>query len=346
MSETYQTLDNLPTGFELWWRTQLPKDSNGQRQLGSSILGLSDHFQSNLPTPWDHPTFSKTYNLYFLPLNILRLRHVIGRLIPTGFFEGIDTIVDFGSGPGTGSLSFENTGLVNQILNYEPVEAPKKTHRMFQKKGVLEISNQWLEKEADILPWIKKESCLLLMSYSLNELPKLPEWIYTAKNLLIVEPSTHQKGRPLLELRQKLIDTPSHLVWGPCTHQQQCPLLVHSKKDFCHDRVKPKLPEEWSHSIEKNIPIKNNTLTMSYLATSHRTPPTLDRSRITGDPQKQKGKTLQMVCSDSKRQFLCWMDKNKNYQLIPRGELIENSFSSKPVSHELRVESEITVIDN
>ncbi len=343
MDASYQTKLPLPTGFERWLVKQLPAKPTEQRQLCDGILSLSDHFQDNLPTPWQNPAFVRAYSLYFLPLNLIRLQKVIARLEPLGFFEGIDTVVDIGSGPGTGALAFDHFDFIKTVLCFEPERAAVQAHQSLIDAGLLHSKNDWLDHAQSLQDWVTKDNVLTLMSYSLNEMNDIPVWLMQCRNLLIVEPSTHQKGRQLLELRKQLLAQSNLHIWGPCTHQDECPMLKHSKKDFCHDRVIPQLPEAWLSAVEKNLPIKNRSITMSYLAASFRNIDQSENARITGDPQKQKGKTLQMVCKGSGRQFLSWMDKKKNYQEIPRGELIDGDFDSTEKSNELRVLSPIKV---
>jgi hypothetical protein len=61
------------------------------------------------------------------------------------------------------------------------------------------------------------------------------------------------------------------------------------------------------------------------------------KSRLTGDSLKEKGKTRQLMCRSSEREFLAWMHKNKSEQTLPRGELVNLPNDLEAKSNELRI---------
>lgn len=211
----------------------------------------------------------------------------------------------------------------------------------------IEIADKCMEISKQIAPnakisWkkslpAKNKNNIIGFSYSLLELPALPDWVTDFDRMIIIEPSDRKSGRRMLELRQKIIDL-GYYIWAPCTHQGACPLLVNSKNDWCHNRIHWQMPD-WFLEIEKKLPIKNKTLTFTYMLVSREKPPEHLKklARLTGDQQKEKGKTKQMVCRSSEREFMSWLQRNKFTPDWQRGELIEIPQGVIKVANELRL---------
>jgi len=129
-------------------------------------------------------------------------------------------------------------------------------------------------------------------------------------------------------------------VWAPCTHEGPCPLLHQSKHDWCHDRIHFEAPE-WFKKMEAHLPMKNRTLTMSYLLMRKTAPKKIGQARVVGDLLREKGKNRQMICRGPEREFLTWMHKLKIEQEIPRGELINIHQDFEKISNEIRLKKPI-----
>lgn len=309
-------------------------------QLATDVLRLSDFFINNPDglTPWSENYCQNAYRNYFLPLNYIRVAYVIERGMQVGFFKGFETTIDWGAGPGTASLAFAH----NEVL-----KAQLKSQILIEKsptalKTFSDFTTQFIQPHATTELTLdnlstNKDRTLLAFSYSLTEMNELPKGWNEFEGLMILEPATHQDGRKLLELRKKLI-AQGYSIWAPCLHQNDCPLLTHSKTDWCHDRFHVKAPE-WFAKLEEQLPIKNRTITTSYLL-ARKSKPTFDtanKARLTGDSLKEKGKTRQLICRGTDREFLAWMHKNKNEQILPRGELVTLPPDLEQKSNELRV---------
>ncbi|MBX3018708.1 MAG: hypothetical protein KF767_12515 [Bdellovibrionaceae bacterium] len=312
-----------------------------QRALASDILKMSD-FYANEPegmTPWFEPWCQRAQLAYFLPLNVLRLRRVIREGLRVGFFNGIRSSVDFGAG--LGALDF-----AGQLEN--PLQNPS-----WRRPHEIEISPVAQKIRARLAPAYEtsiegpeREMDLFMSSYALTELIELDaaEFLERSPNLLIIEPSTRDDGRRLSEFRDRLIEAGAH-AWAPCTHQGRCPLILNSATDWCHDRVLIEGPEDvpWREALERYMPIKNRTLTMSYLYISLRKPPELTGyARLTGDALVEKGKTRQLFCRGEAREFLAWMHRHGEPELHPRGELVRIP-PGEQKSNELRIQGNLQI---
>src|SRR5262249_16498735 len=112
------------------------------------------------------------------------------------------------------------------------------------------------------LPSKLEPGTLGVFSYSLLEERSVVDALTAFDHLLIVTPSTREEGRRLLEIRRSL-SAKGFFSWAPCTHSLDCPLLVNSKTDWCHDRIAFESPE-WFKRLESHLPNYNHTLTYSY----------------------------------------------------------------------------------
>lgn len=306
-------------------------------KLAQAVLQLSDFYNSNSgeKTPWQQNWCQIAYLSYYLPLNFLRAQAVFKEGQRVGFFDEVKTVIDYGSGLGSGSLP-----LVDGQREFQFVESSS-VARAIHAKLLGESSGVWRENVSSI-PSSLRQQYLGVFSYSLTEfdLPMeklLPNWALDVGSLMIIEPSTRDRGRRLSQLREFLIQR-DYSVWSPCLHQQSCPLLVGSKNDWCHDRIHFAQPS-WFANIEKKLPMRNQTLTMSYLLVSRRRAPKFppDSARLVGDLMTEKGKSRQMLCRGPNREFLAWMHKNVNPQELPRGIVVSIPRSSISVSNEVRV---------
>lgn len=313
--------------------------ASDSKALAKCVMALSDFFihKPEDPTPWHEAWAQIAYLCYYLPLNSTRLKGIIAEAEKREFFKGLEHVIDFGAGLATASLTLAET----QSLQFHLVERASEPQKIIEKHFPQFRASQW-ERTFSAGKLKDPKKTLALFSYSLTELTDLPDWAYQCEALMLVEPSTQQDGRKLLQLRQKLLEKGFH-VWAPCTHAGPCPLLTQSKTDWCHDRVHFEAPN-WFQKMEEHLPMKNRTLTMSYLLMRKTAPPTIQAARVVGDRLEEKGKDRQMICRGSEREFLAWMHKNKISQEIPRGVLIDLPEDFQKVSNELRVTKEISIL--
>lgn len=337
----------IPQGLEIAISAELQKLQVGLQQsklIADHVLRLSDFYIKNpsAPTPWTEKWTQIAYLAYYLPLNFLRNEAIHQELQKLYFYDGLNHTWDFGSGLGSGSLSLWVGG---QIRSFEFIERSTIAQNLHQ--GLIKHFGKH-HKANHKTSWdnsVSKnemQSSLGLFSYSLTELEQVPKWAMDLEALLIIEPSTQSDGRSLLKLREELLKKDFY-AWAPCTHQQACPLLLHSKTDWCHDRIHFDQPE-WFKGIENHLPIKNRTLTMSYLALRKKYPPDLSNyARLTGDQLVEKGKTRQLICRGDQREFLSWLHRDGEVQDLPRGILIETPKNFESKSNELRVKEPLTI---
>jgi len=313
----------------------------------SQVLKLSDHFNQRLgPTPWRLSGVREAYMAYFFPLNYLRLQWVLEEARRLSF--PFSSIVDIGSGPGVAEAVLQDLNFDESYSALEPEASARELHLVWRK--ALGKENSFLESRSPTTDFfIESRSKLttdflrgktLLLSYVINELEEFPSSWFEAESLIILEPSTRECGRGLMELRAQLIER-GFSMWAPCTHQLACPLLVESKNDWCHHRIHVERPD-YLRALEAKMQVRNDTLTFSYLLASRVAAPAYSSStgRIIGDTLYEKGKTRQAFCRGPHREFLAWMGvEAKKMKPWPRGLVFTLPDDMEMKSNELRLKS-------
>jgi ribosomal protein RSM22 (predicted rRNA methylase) len=306
---------------------------------------------------WQKPELVQAYLSYFMPLNILRLLYVIEQAIQSEFFSGLENLIDVGSGPGTLDFALCEKNIQFSTSHFVELAKPAiEAHKNLLRELNLSTQNKtWAEKlnvsGKTNAGQSEPSKTLVAFSYALNEMAELPSWALNSEALLIVEPSTQEQGRNLQMLRQKLIDQ-GFSIWAPCTHQKACPLLTHSKTDWCHSRIHIELTPALK-AIEKHLPIKNQTLTFSYLLARKKSPHVTSsqsktssakhsaspatKARVIGDTLFERGKIRQAVCRGPEREFLSWLTRHGEPTLIARGKLIEIPEGTEERGGEIRL---------
>ncbi len=334
-------LYRLPNEFEERIDSLLAEQSlslSKTTKLSEAILELSDFYihESGKPTPWHKSSTVAAHLAYYFPLNYIRSSALLGEATRLGFLNKGDEIIDFGAG-----LS-PLVACLDESLNLKShcVEASEVCADLFPKL-VPNSKSKWYR---DIKEIEKAKNQILCMSYSLNELSEVPEWMFSYDRLLIMEPSDRATGRKVLELRKKLIEQ-GYFIWAPCTHQLECPLLKESKTDWCHTREFWEQPQ-WFQKIENHLPIKNRTLTYSYLLASRSPAPEVlsKQARLTGDLLKEKGKSRQLICRSDRREYLAWLKRDGDAPEWKRGSRVKVNGAPKVAGNELRVSKDDVIL--
>lgn len=319
------------------------------RRLAEAVLRLSDHYTQNplAPTPWTEPWAQAASIAYYFPLNYARTRAVAEEAARLGFFSGLESLLDVGSGMGAALHALrdvaQGSARAIDLKTFQAGDISREALHLGLRLGDQPYLTDVMDTRHPSRDWLQNKShrSMIAASYVLTELESLPQWWLQAEALALVEPSTQDDGRRLMRVRAELLEKGFH-VWAPCTHQGACPLLTHSEKDWCHDRIHWAAPAWWTE-MEKHLPMKNRTLTFSYLLARKSLSAPLDLrnlARLTGDMLVEKGKTRQSVCRGDEREFLAWfpprMKKSEGIHL-ERGSLIRLSDGLEKKANEVRL---------
>lgn len=335
---------SLGSAFETLLLEQLQATGvplSSPQRWAQDILKQSDYYIDHplRETPWDESWAQRAQLAYFLPLNYLRNKAVFDVFQNVTGLKSIENVADFGSGLGAGSFPFLLSQNLKSLTSIEHSKVAQSLHRQLLHSTLFErCEKNWSSADEG------KPAQVAIFSYSFTELSKLPPLAEKSDYLILIEPATQEDGRRLLEVRKNFVER-GYQVLAPCTHQGQCPLLTQTVRDWCHDRIAITMPM-WFQEIEKHLPIKNKTLTFSYLILAHpkvkKTAP-IGKTRVIGDLLMEKGKARQMICRGENREFLSWMSRNGEPQEIPRGALISAEIPAEQKAQELRITATLPV---
>jgi hypothetical protein len=320
----------------------LDQGASNPKRIADCVMRLSTYYAENPQgkTPWNEAWCQIAYLAYYYPMNWWRMVVAIDRSKGSGHFSKFEQLVDFGSGLGSSSSAFDFMGL----------DFPRGGIFIESSKIAIELHQKLVGSNARHFSWSLDSRrlnidrpTLATFSYSLTELSLLPDWVQQCQGLLVLEPATRDDGRKLMQLRRELLNQGWNVV-APCTHQEPCPLLELTERDWCHDRVFWKQPD-WLSKIEEHMPIKNGTLPFSYLFLVRNDGATLEQEsnqgRMTGDLQDFKGYSKQLFCRGKEREFVSWQHKifGKKMSGIPRGSLVRFRVGIESKGNEIRPES-------
>lgn len=360
---------HLPSDYEPKLRAALAKRGfslDDGKRLADCVMQLSNFYLENpsAPTPW-HEQWAQVASLvYFFPLNYARCSLVARELRRFGFFDGLSTFIDDGAGmgsalhafndvlaapgaAGSGTAGAAHVGAADSAAADVGAAPGKSGGVRWLARDIsgdaLRILNELALNEpfaTEVVAGSLREPAkrdLLVASYVFTELKEIPRDWLSSEALVILEPSTRDDARRLQAERPKLLAAGFHL-WAPCPHHEDCPLLV-TERDWCHDRVHFEAPA-WFAAVEKHLPIKNRTLTFTYLAARKTPPPARRYARLVGDTLDEKGKSRQALCRSAEREFLAWFPQRfakKTHIEMSRGSLVELAPDLEKKSLEVRL---------
>lgn len=328
--------------------------------LSKGILESSQHFIQQLgPSPWTKPVFQASYIAHFLPMNVFRWLSLMSRLEEQKL-NPFDSVLDFGAGPLTFRIAMalkypeKNLNYAYVELSDNPIKIGEAILQSIQK-SLSPNQKAYASNKTKLTKDMPFET--LVLSYSLNELTITPEEFWSFKNILILEPSMQDVSRKLLELREQAF-TKNFKPLAPCTHADQCPMLLNSKKDWCFDRTTIEIPDI-ARNLYKILPFETKHLTYSYLLLSQNKSHDLKAmnknnnndnqaevhslkntvGRIVGDWQQEKGKRKIMLCRSSEREFISLLKKSSASANtgFGRGDKISLDFDYEIKGNELRL---------
>lgn len=321
--------------FDRLWSevAEIATENAALRKLGQSVLELSDIYTSGAGSPaiWKNPELQKAYLAYFFPLNSVRLHRALEMLPMQDLLQNCTHAIELGSGPGTAHLTFQATGHSVPWFAIEEGAEARQWHSRICERMNFPAPTFTTEPNA-------VDTALGVFSYVLTE-TALPAWAYKCRSLLIIEPSMRNASRSLMQLRQHLIDGGFEIL-GPCTHQEGCPLLLHTNKDWCHFRVHLEKPDYFS-ALEQFLPMRNDSLTFSFIAArksedgKRRLP--LDQGRVIGELMPEKGKKRIGFCRSSKKEQLSWLDREGEVAIPESGSLFQLPEDAKNLGSEIRL---------
>ncbi len=232
-------------------------------------------------------------------------------------FHDIESVVDFGGGPGTFLFALSKFKILNKYTNVERSDAFIDIMNVLVEEflsssiphtHVDSISCNYLKLESQDIP--TNELCVF--SYTLcecdNSLISLSSLVENSNMVLIIEPGTPSGFNNIIQARDKLIEKGFSAI-APCTVSSGfCPLRD-SESDWCHfvERVD-------RSRIQRHL--KNGVLGYEYEKYSYllmsKSPINSDGKRIISRPDNTKHSVSFDICSEKSSHVVVTKRENKD----------------------------------
>jgi ribosomal protein RSM22 (predicted rRNA methylase) len=276
------------------------------------------------------------YVAAFLIPNAAKTIHCLMQMSDLGLIPRKDamSILDLGTGPGTSVLAaslFFAGRYPDKTIGFAGVEqnrsALTRAHELFKMLGPPNHSFESATKQVvpGTLDVILKDHRfdIVITANLMNEIGEEEGYRlcreimagHLSENgaLLIIDPALKETTRPLLALRDRLVGEGLARVAAPCLHQDGCPMLAASGRDWCHFYIDWDCPE-YLERLDALSGMDHRHLKMSYFVftresrvTSHE----LRKWRVVSSPLVSKGKRELVLCGDNgKLEKVTRLDRN------------------------------------
>lgn len=342
------------------------KEGIGGRRVSQGVAELSRLFTKErraLSRSYlDDPTLAAAYLQYFLPVNLAKIQVLLDEM-PYQEVKGPLSVLDLGSGPGTGALAVldwwhrrkSSTGGSLSVIALDSVptalrQAEQLWGRYCEQAGVAGASLitykidlvQGLRNAQD---WQRNSFDLIILANCLNEIyaeqkdhvaarsaliEELLSLLAPHGTVMILEPALRETSRPLHQVRDQLLQNNRCTVYSPCLHEQDCPALAHPH-DWCHEE-RPWIPPRSIREIDEQVGFIKDALKFSYLLLRKDGKTIVDRRpdvyRVVSELRVMKGEKRAWLCNELGRQEVGRQDRlaspsNAGFDQWHRGAIVQ-----------------------
>jgi ribosomal protein RSM22 (predicted rRNA methylase) len=370
----------LDTINQLVEREGLPHEMVARTVVELSRLFTKD--RTALGRPYlDDPTYTIAYLSYFLPVNLSKIQVLLDEMPldqPTQRFS----VLDLGSGPGTGALAVldwrrqRNLGSeVSVVAMDSSPSALGHAERLWSQycRAANVAGGRLWTQQADVEKGAWRIQArhgapydLIILANCLNEIhvdakdplaaradliSELLSLLAPHGTVMIVEPALRDTSRALHQVRDRLLQEKCCTIYSPCLHENSCPALVHPG-DWCHEERVWEPPVS-IQEIDEAVGYIKDALKFSYLLlrkdgrtiTEHRP----DVYRVVSELRVFKGESRVWVCNELGRSEIGRQDRmgsasNEAWDRLERGTIVRlGGLQRKERSALQRVPAEGTV---
>jgi ribosomal protein RSM22 (predicted rRNA methylase) len=321
------------------------EESVSTKQLAQAVSELSRIFtkeRDRLSVSYlDSSHLGAAYLQYFLPVNLAKIQRLLNEMPTTEVYESF-SVLDLGSGPGTGALAvldWWQQQALPYALSVTAVDGSKAAlrqarelwDRYCQAATVEEASLQTYEGDLERRVWLEQVKQrapfdLIILANCLNEIHTDTKdsiemragMVLEALSLLaahgtmmIVEPALRETSRALLQVRDKLLQEKRCTIYSPCLHENACPALV-KPDDWCHEE-RAWEPPAVIQQIDAEVGFIKDALKFSYLLLRKDGKTIVDRQpnvyRVVSELRVMKGEKRAWLCNEQGRQEIGRQDR-------------------------------------
>jgi ribosomal protein RSM22 (predicted rRNA methylase) len=340
------------------------KESIPRSRLAQAVSDLSRLFtkerQELSRSYLKDPATVTAYLSYFVPVNLAKIQVLLDEM-PTDRQQEQFSVLDLGSGPGTGSLAVldwwhrrQCVGSVEVVaVDNSPsalTQATQLWNRYCQAAGITAASFQSHKEDLEQAAWIQQTRLrapfdIIILANSLNEIyadAKDPigarsKFVTEALALLapsgtmmIVEPALRETSRALHHVRDRLLQEKECTIFSPCLHENSCPALV-NPYDWCHEERTWEPPPS-IQEIDKEVGFIKDALKFSYLLLRKDGKTIVERRpdvyRVVSELREMKGEKRAWLCNEQGRHEVGRQDRlaspqNKAFDAWHRGVIVQ-----------------------
>ena len=321
------------------------KDGISFERLARAVAELSLLFtkeRAALRRPYlEEPVLASAYLQYFLPVNLSKI-HVLLNEMPALEVGEQFSVLDLGSGPGTGALAvldWWHERRVTAALSIVAVDISSVAHRQAKQlwdhycriASIAEASLRTCESDIERNAWLGQVGKgapfdLIMLANSLNEMYGGAKDPITARaglmtevlsllaphgTLMIVEPALRETSRALHQVRDQLLKEKRCTVYSPCLHENNCPALA-NPDDWCHEERAWEPPAS-IQEIDEEVGFIKDALKFSYLLLRKDGKTIVERRsnmyRVVSELREFKGEKRAWLCNEQGRQEVGRQDR-------------------------------------
>ncbi|MDH5741833.1 MAG: small ribosomal subunit Rsm22 family protein, partial [Nitrospira sp.] len=339
-------------------------DGLSHEKIVRAVAGLSSRFNKDRSslnqTYLDDRLLSAAYLQYFLPVNLAKIQILLTEM-PAPEPVEVLSVLDIGSGPGTGALAVLNWWYQRRLpcaLSVTAVDrstgALRRARQLWdgycRAAGLGETDFQTVEGDIERRAWseqVKKQAPfdLIILANALNEVhakagdPIIARTALVEEALsllavhgtmMIVEPALRETSRALHQVRDQLLQEKHCTIYSPCLHESNCPALV-KPDDWCHEERAWEPPAS-IQEIDGEVGFIKDALKFSYLLLRKDGKTIVDRRpdvyRVVSELRHFKGEKRAWLCNETGRSEIGRQDRlvslqNEAFDKWHRGAIVQ-----------------------
>ena len=339
-------------------------DDVSEKALVEAVSELSRLFTKDRirlsRTYLDDKVLQAAYMQYFMPVNLAKVQVLLNEM-PMPEVDRAFSVLDLGSGPGTGALAvldWWHQQQMSPILSVTAVDrspaalqqARQLWDQFCQIDGMATANLDTAAADLERGVWfeqvrLKGPFDLIVLANCLNEvyrddsdpierradlMRKVLSLLTPQGTIMIVEPALRETARSLHHLRNRLVQEQDCTIYSPCLHEQNCPALV-KPDDWCHEeRVwePPRIIQE----IDEQVGFIKDALKFSYLLLRKDGKTIVERRpdlyRVVSELRELKGEKRAWLCNEQGRQEVGRQDRlasphNEAFDRWHRGAIVQ-----------------------
>ncbi len=310
----------------------------------------------------DDLTLAAAYLQYFLPVNLAKIQVLLDEM-PYHDAKEPFSVLDLGSGPGTGALAVLDwwhrrksaTGGSLSVIALDCVPAALRQAEQLWNRycelarvadaSLLTHKVNLVQGIRNAQDWRRTSFDLIILANCLNEIyadeknhiaarsalvEELLSLLAPHGTVMILEPALRETSRSLHQVRDQLLKNNRCTVYSPCLHNQSCPALA-NPYDWCHEE-RPWVPPNSIREIDEEVGFIKDALKFSYVLLRKDGKTIVERKpdvyRVVSELRVMKGEKRAWLCNELGRQEVGRQDRlaspmNAGFELWHRGDIVQ-----------------------